>query len=88
VLCVCGECVRVRSMCARARFVCVCVCVRGRECVCVRAHVPAMQPLSPTMSCLIHLQLKAAYTSSLRPHTLVAVKAAYTSSLTPHTLVA
>ncbi len=39
--------------------------------------------------------LKAAYTSSTRPHTLVAqgrmhesLKAAYTSSVRPHTLVA
>jgi hypothetical protein len=34
------------------------------------------------------IALKAAYTSSLRPHALIALKAAYTSSLRPHTLVA
>ncbi len=45
MLCVCGECVRVRSMCARARVACVCVCVRECECVSVRAHVLPMQPL-------------------------------------------
>ena len=71
-VCVCGECVRVRSMCMRARVVCVCVCVSECDSVCVRAHVLAMQPPSPTLSFPMHLQLNAAYTSSVRPHTLVA----------------